>query len=61
MQRTLLAEGLLEASVPDGFRGRYYLLGAGEAFLLDRLLPGWKDQVLSQQQSLEVLLTQAIR
>ncbi len=46
---------------PDGFRGRYYLLGAGEAFLLDRLLPGWKDQFLAQKQPLETLLQQAIR
>jgi hypothetical protein len=46
---------------PDGFRGRYYLLGAGEAFLLDRLLPGWKDEFLSQKQSLEALLAQAMK
>ncbi|HEX7393830.1 MAG TPA: hypothetical protein VF313_02795 [Anaerolineaceae bacterium] len=46
---------------PDGFRGRYYLLGAGQAFLLDRLLPGWKDRVLDEKQSLEVLLKQVIK
>ena len=45
----------------DGFRGRYYLLGAGEAFLLDRLMPNWKDSVITQKQSLEVLLDQALR
>jgi hypothetical protein len=26
------------AASPDGVRGRYFLLGAGQAFLLDRLL-----------------------
>jgi hypothetical protein len=45
---------------PDGFRGRYYLLGAGQAFLLDRLLPGWKNQVFSEKKSLEALLKQAL-
>jgi hypothetical protein len=46
---------------PDGFRGRYYLLGAGQAFLLDRLMPDWKTRALTQKQSLETLLAQAIR
>jgi hypothetical protein len=46
---------------PDGFRGRYYLLGAGQAFLLDRLRPDWKTRALAQKQSLETLLAQAVR
>jgi hypothetical protein len=46
---------------PDGFRGRYYLLGAGQAFLLDRLLPDWKSRVLTEKQSLETLLAHALR
>jgi len=49
------------ADSPDGFRGRYYLLGAGQAFLLDRLLPDWKTQVLNEKQSLEAVLAQALR
>jgi hypothetical protein len=49
------------AASPDGFRGRYYLLGAGQAFLLDRLGPDWKTQVLNEKQSLETVLTQALR
>ena len=49
------------AASPDGFRGRYYLLGAGQAFLLDRLLPDWKTQVLNEKQSLETVLAQALR
>lgn len=46
---------------PDGFRGRYYSLGAGQAFLLDRLAPGWKDMALLKPQPLEKLLEQAIK
>jgi hypothetical protein len=46
---------------PDGFRGRYYLLGAGQAFLLDQLMPEWKTRALTQKQSLETLLAQAVR
>jgi hypothetical protein len=49
------------AGSPDGFRGRYYLLGAGQAFLLDRLWPDWKDYALVEKQSLETLLAQALR
>jgi hypothetical protein len=49
------------AASPDGFRGRYYLLGAGQAFLLDRLMPDWKTQVLNEKQALEVVLKRALR
>ena len=48
------------AASPDGFRGRYYLLGAGQAFVLDRFLPEWKTQVLNEKQSLETILAQAL-
>lgn len=46
---------------PDGFRGRYYLLGAGQAFLLDRLMPGWKTRALNEKESLENLLQEAVK
>jgi hypothetical protein len=49
------------AASPDGFRGRYYLLGAGQAFLLDRLMPDWKPRVLDEKLSLEELLQEAIQ
>jgi hypothetical protein len=48
------------AASPDGFRGRYYLLGAGQAFLLDRIMPDWKTRVFNQKLSLEDLLEQAV-
>ena len=54
-------QGLSNPSAsPDGFRGRYYLLGAGQAFLLDRLMPEWKQQVFSEGVSLDGLLGQAV-
>ena len=46
---------------PDGFHGRYYLLGAGQAFLLDRLLPDWKTRILDEKLALEALLQEAIQ
>jgi hypothetical protein len=49
------------AASPDGFRGRYYVLGAGQAFLLDRLLPDWKARVLNEQLALEDLLQAAVK
>jgi hypothetical protein len=49
------------AASPDGFRGRYYLLGAGQAFLLDRLLPEWKTRVLKEKIALEDLLQEAVQ
>ena len=45
----------------DGFRGRYYVLGAGQAFLLDRLMPAWKGRVFNEKLSLEGLLQEAIQ
>jgi hypothetical protein len=49
------------AASPDGFRGRYYLLGAGQAFMLDRFKPDWKGRAFKGKQSLEDLLEQATR
>jgi len=49
------------AGSPDGFRGRYYLLGAAQAFLLDRLMPGWKTRALNEKFALEDLLQEALR
>jgi hypothetical protein len=49
------------AASPDGFRGRYYLLGAGQAFLLDRLMPAWKSRVLNEKIALEDLLQEAVK
>lgn len=49
------------AASPDGFRGRYYLLGAGQAFLLDRLMPDWKTHVFEEKLSLEQLLAEMAR
>jgi hypothetical protein len=49
------------AASPDGFRGRYFLLGAGQAFLLDRSMPGWKTRVLSEKLALEDLLEEAVQ
>jgi hypothetical protein len=49
------------AASPDGFRGRYYLLGAGQAFLLDRLMPDWKTRTLNEKSALEELLREALR
>jgi hypothetical protein len=57
----LLDQFMNPAASPDGFRGRYYLLGAGQAFLLDRLMPDWKTRVLSEKIALEDLLQEAIK
>jgi hypothetical protein len=44
------------SSVPGSLRDWYYLLGAAQGFVLDKLLPNWKAQVLPKGQSLEELL-----
>jgi hypothetical protein len=46
--------------IPGGLRDRYYAIGAGEAFLLDRLMPGWQPQALPAGVALEDLLAQAL-
>ena len=40
--------------------GRFYYTGMAQAFLLDRLLPNWKERVFSQEIFLDELLTEAI-
>ena len=39
---------------------RFYYTGMAQATLLDRLLPGWKDQVMEEGAWLEDLLAQAV-
>lgn len=41
---------------PNGYRGRWQILGAGEAFLLDRLAIGWKQGEMRSKTALEDLL-----
>jgi hypothetical protein len=48
------------AQIPGGLRDRYYALGAGEGFLLDRLMPGWQVQAMPGGATLEGLLEQAL-
>lgn len=44
------------SSVPGTVRDRYYELGAAQAYLLDRLMPGWHNRALPNGESLESLL-----
>lgn len=44
------------SSVPGTVRDRYYELGAAEAYVLDRLMPGWQTRALPGGESLESLL-----
>jgi hypothetical protein len=44
------------AAIPTGTRDRYAALGAAQAFLLDRLHPGWKRLAIPGGASLESLL-----
>jgi len=48
------------AQIPGGLRDRYYVLGAGEGLLLDRLMPGWQAQAMPGGTTLEELLAQAL-
>jgi uncharacterized membrane protein (UPF0127 family) len=48
------------ASVPGTVRDRYYELGAGQASLLDRLMPGWQWRAMPNGESLESLLWLAV-
>jgi uncharacterized membrane protein (UPF0127 family) len=47
-------------SVPGTLRDQYYELGAAQAYLLDRLMPGWQARALPGGESLEALLTEAL-
>jgi len=40
--------------------GRFYYSGMAQAVLLDRLMPGWKDQALEDGVFLEDLLEAAV-
>lgn len=44
------------SAVPGTLRDRYYELGAAQAYLLDRLMPGWQARALPGGESLEGLL-----
>ena len=48
------------SSVPGGLRDRYYELGAAQAYVLDRLMPGWHARALPGGASLEALLTDGL-
>ena len=47
-------------AVPGTVRDRYYEVGAGEARLLDRLMPGWHSRALPGAEALESLLEEAV-
>ncbi len=47
--------------IPGGVRDRYYVLGAGQGFVLDRLLPGWQDRALIDGTPLDTLLAEAVQ
>lgn len=47
-------------SIPGTLRDQYYELGAAQAYLLDRLMPGWQARALPGGESLETLLAEAI-
>jgi hypothetical protein len=39
---------------------RFYYTGMAQAFLLDRLAPGWKERLWSSQAWLEEILAEAV-
>jgi uncharacterized membrane protein (UPF0127 family) len=47
-------------AVPGTARDRYYEIGAAEARLLDRLMPGWHSRALPGGASLQSLLEEAV-
>ncbi len=51
----------LRRSVNESGEGRFYYTGMAQAFLLDRLLPGWKDRALQPGVWLEDLLQEAVQ
>ncbi len=48
------------AGIPTGPRDAYAALGAGQAFALDRLYPGWKEHALLEGVPLEDLLRESV-
>jgi hypothetical protein len=47
-------------AIPGGIRERYTAMAAGQAFVLDRLLPGWQARVLDDGLAFEDVLAEAI-
>lgn len=47
-------------TIAGGLRDRYYVLGAAQAFVLDRVSPGWRPRALPGGQTLEDLLIEAV-
>ena len=47
-------------ALPGTLRDWYYEVGAAQAYLLDRVMPGWKERALPGGESLEDLLSQAV-
>lgn len=56
----LLAQVDDPVAIPTGTRDRYAALGAAQAFLLDRLHPGWKRLAIPGGASLESLLRDVV-
>ena len=56
----LLAQVRVPASVATGARDRYAALGAAQAFVLDRVFPGWRARALPGGASLESLLRDVV-
>lgn len=56
-----LALCTLPSLVSGALRERYTAVGAAQAFLLDRLMPGWKTRALPGGESLEKLLAETTR
>jgi hypothetical protein len=48
------------SEIPTGVRDAYAALGAAQAFLLDRLVPSWKERVLPGGEALEDVLREAL-
>jgi uncharacterized membrane protein (UPF0127 family) len=47
-------------AVPGSVRDRYYEVGAAQALLLDRVMPGWQARAMPGGESLEDLLANAV-
>ncbi|MBL8163499.1 MAG: hypothetical protein JNJ61_16055 [Anaerolineae bacterium] len=47
-------------SIPGTYRDRFYVLGAAQMFVLDRLLPGWQTRLFTGEQMVEDLLNAAL-
>jgi hypothetical protein len=56
----LLVQLEAPSEIPTGVRDAYAALGAGQAFLLDRLAPSWKERVLPGGEAVEDVLRDAV-